>query len=73
MDILQFLLTKWWVLLVIAAVIFALIKLGVDDSKAIATMLDYSLSTIYNYKVAVKNAAIGDREDFEEAVRKIGK
>lgn len=53
--------------------IFALIKLGVDDSKAIATMLDYSLSTIYNYKVAVKNAAIGDREDFEEAVRKIGK
>lgn len=53
--------------------IFALIKLGVDDSKAIATMLDYSLSTIYNYKVAVKNAALGDREDFEEAVRRIGK
>jgi hypothetical protein len=53
--------------------IFALIKLGVDDSKAIATMLDYSLSTIYNYKVAVKNAALGDRDDFEEAVKKIGK
>ena len=27
MDILQFLISKWWVLLVIAAVIFALIKL----------------------------------------------
>jgi len=53
--------------------IFALIKLGVDDSKAIATMLDYSLSTIYNYKVAVKNAALVDRDDFEEAVKKIGK
>ena len=53
--------------------IFALIRLGVDDSKAIATMLDYSLSTIYNYKVAVKNAALGDRETFEEQVKSIGK
>ena len=53
--------------------IFALIKLGVDDSKVIATMLDYSLSTIYNYKVAVKNAALGDRDNFEEEVKKIGK
>ena len=53
--------------------IFALIRLGVDDSKAIATMLDYSLSTIYNYKVAVKNAALGDREAFEDQVKSIGK
>ncbi len=53
--------------------IFALIRLGVDDSKKIATMLDYSLSTIYNYKVSVKNAAIGDRDHFEEAVKMIGK
>lgn len=53
--------------------IFALILLGVDDSKAIATMLDYSLSTIYNYKVAVKNAALGDREAFEAQVKAIGK
>ena len=53
--------------------IFALIKLGVDDSKDIAGILDYSLSTIYNYKVAVKNAALKDRDNFEEAVKKIGK
>lgn len=53
--------------------IFALIRLGVDDSKVIATMLDYSPSTIYNYKVAVKNAALGDREAFEEQVKAIGK
>ncbi len=53
--------------------IFALIRLGVDDSKAIANMLDYSLSTIYNYKVSVKNAALGDRETFEEQVKAIGK
>lgn len=53
--------------------IFALIRLGVDDSKAIANMLDYSLSTIYNYKVSVKNAALGDRDTFEEQVKAIGK
>ena len=53
--------------------IFALIRLGVDDSKDIANMLDYSLSTIYNYKVAVKNAALGEREAFEAQVKAIGK
>lgn len=53
--------------------IFALIHLGVDDSKKIATMLDYSASTIYNYKVSVKNAALGDRENFENAVKSIEK
>ncbi|MBR4827118.1 MAG: hypothetical protein IKZ91_04470 [Bacteroidales bacterium] len=53
--------------------IFALIRLGVDDSKIIASMLDYSLSTIYNYKVSVKNSALGDRESFEEKVKSIGK
>ena len=53
--------------------IFALIRLGVDDSKQIAAILHYSVSTIYNYKVAIKNAAIGDRETFEERVKMIGK
>ena len=53
--------------------IFALIRLDVDDSKKIASMLDYSVSTIYNYKVAIKNAALGDREGFEEQVKSIGK
>jgi hypothetical protein len=53
--------------------IFALIRLGVDDSKRIASMLDYSLSTIYNYKVAVKNQAAVDRDAFEDCVKRIGK
>lgn len=53
--------------------VFALIRLGVDDSKRIASMLDYSLSTIYNYKVAVKNKALGDRDRFEERIKQIGK
>ena len=53
--------------------VFALILMGVDDSKKIASMLDYSVSTIYNYKVAVKNASLGDRETFEERVKALGK
>ena len=51
--------------------IFALICLGVDDSKKIASMLDYSLSTIYNYKVSVKNSALGDRDAFEKHVKEL--
>ena len=53
--------------------IFALIRLGVDDSKQIASILHYSVSTIYNYKVSVKNAAFGDRDTFEDRVKQIGK
>ena len=53
--------------------IFALIRIGVDDSRRIASMLDYSLSTIYNYKVSVKNSALGDRDSFEERVKSIEK
>ena len=53
--------------------VFALILLGVDDSKKIASMLDYSVSTIYNYKVSIKNAALGDREMLEERVKALAK
>ena len=53
--------------------IFALIRLGIDDSKEIADILHYSHSTIYNYKVSVKNGALGDRDDFENQVRNIAK
>ena len=52
--------------------IFALIRLGITDSKEIAALLHYSVSTIYNYKVSVKNGAAGDRDDFENQVRNIG-
>ena len=53
--------------------VFALILLGVDDSKKIASMLDYSVSTIYNYKVSIKNAAQGDREALEDQVKALAK
>lgn len=36
-------------------------------------MLDYSVSTIYNYKVSVKNSALGDRDSFETAVKNLEK
>ena len=52
--------------------IFALIRLGIDDSNKIASLLHYSVSTIYNYKVRIKKGALGDKEKFEEKVRKIG-
>ncbi|MBO4475276.1 MAG: hypothetical protein J5737_00940 [Bacteroidales bacterium] len=53
--------------------VFALIRLGIDDSRDIASILHYSLSTIYNYKVSVKNSCTGDRDTFEERVKMIGK
>ena len=52
--------------------IFALIKLGITQSSHIASLLRYSVNTIYNYRAQVKNAALSDRDNFEENVRKIG-
>ncbi|MDR1631824.1 MAG: DUF6377 domain-containing protein [Dysgonamonadaceae bacterium] len=52
--------------------IFALIRLGITDSMKIAGFLRYSISTIYNYRVKARNNAIIPREQFEEAVMKIG-
>ena len=52
--------------------IFALIKLGITQSSHIASLLRYSVNTIYNYRAQVKNSVLKDRENFEEIVRKIG-
>lgn len=49
--------------------IFALIRLGIEDSNKIAEFLHYSVNTIYNYRARVKNGAIKDREHFEENVK----
>ena len=51
--------------------IFALIRLGIKDSSKIAQLLRYSVNTIYNYRVKVKNSAKEDRDTFEERVIKI--
>ena len=53
--------------------IFALILLGITSSAKIAELLCYSPNTISNYRVKVKNSAIGDRDTFEQRVQEIGK
>ena len=53
--------------------IFALIRLGIHDSSRIASLLRYSVNTIYNYRARTKNSAVGDRDTFEERIRTIGK
>ena len=52
--------------------IFALIRLGIDDSSKIAEFLHYSVNTIYNYRARIKNGAVVDREDFERMVKELG-
>lgn len=51
----------------------ALIRLGVTDSVKISEFLRRSVSTIYNYRVKMRNAAVDSREDFEQRIMKIGK
>ena len=52
--------------------IFALIKLGITQSSHIASLLRYSVNTIYNYRAQIKNSALNNREHFEDMVKKIG-
>lgn len=53
--------------------IFALIRLGIHDSSRIASLLRYSVNTIYNYRARTKNSALSDRDSFEERIKTIGK
>ena len=52
--------------------IFALIRLGINDSSQIADFLHYSLATIYNYRTRVRNKALIPAADFEDAIMRIG-
>ena len=52
--------------------IFALIRLGIDDSGRISQLLNLANSTVYNYRTRFRNHAAGDRSTFEEQVRNIG-
>lgn len=52
--------------------IFALIRLGIDDSSKIAEFLHYSVNTIYNYRARIKNGVVGNREAFERQVKELG-
>lgn len=52
--------------------IFALIRLGIDESSKIAEFLRYSPNSIYAYRARIKNKAAGNRNDFERQVKEIG-
>ena len=52
--------------------IFALIRLGVTESAKIAQFLKKSPSTVYNYRVKLRNAAVCDRDEFERRLMAIG-
>ncbi|WP_186461814.1 DUF6377 domain-containing protein [Mucilaginibacter pallidiroseus] len=47
--------------------IFALIRLGIDDNETIAKILEYSVNTIYVYKMRVK-AKAKNPEQFEQCI-----
>ena len=52
--------------------IFALIRLGIEDSSKIAEFLYYSVNTIYNYRARIKNGALDNRGQFEAKVKLLG-
>ncbi len=51
--------------------IFALIRLGINDSERIAKFLDYSVHTVNTYKTRIKNRSIVDNEQFERKILEI--
>lgn len=51
--------------------IFALIRLGVNDSERIAKFLNYSVHTINTYKTRVKNRSTIDNDYFEQKIMHI--
>lgn len=52
--------------------VFALIRLGIDDSTKIAEFLHFAVNTIYNYRAKLRNGALNDRNEFEKKVRELG-
>ena len=51
--------------------IFALIRLGVNDTAQIAHFLNYSIPTIYNYRSRIRNKSIYSKENFEEKLMQL--
>lgn len=51
--------------------IFALIRLGINDSERIASFLNYSVHTINTYKTRVKNRSHIDNDKFERHIIEI--
>ena len=51
--------------------IFALIRLGVNDNEKIASILNFSVNTIYTYKTKIKNRSLIQNEDFDSKIMDI--
>ena len=52
--------------------IFALIRLGITDSKDIARFLRYTPATVHTYRTRMRNRAKGSRDDLENLTMQIG-
>jgi len=51
--------------------IFAFIRMGISDPEKIASILDYSVKTIYTYKSKIKSKSDIPNEEFEEKIMQI--
>lgn len=51
--------------------IFALIRLGVNDNEKIASILNFSVNTIYTYKTKIKNRSLISNDEFEAKIMEI--
>lgn len=51
--------------------IFALVKLGINDSTKIAKLLHYSPRTVYNYRLRMRNRAIVPKTEFSTYVQQL--
>ena len=53
--------------------IYALVRLGINDSVKIAEFLHCSPQTVYNYRLKTRNCAIIPKDEFAYTVRRLGK
>ncbi|MDO4319584.1 MAG: DUF6377 domain-containing protein [Bacteroidales bacterium] len=52
--------------------IYALVRLGINDSVKISKFLHISSQTVYNTRMRTRNKALVPKEEFTDAVRKLG-
>lgn len=51
--------------------VFALIRIGVDESESIGEILNISVNTVYSYKAKFKNKSNFDSDDFDDKIMQI--
>lgn len=51
--------------------IFALIRMGMDDTTQIAHFLNYSMPTIYNYRSRIRNRSKYSKEEFDKRLMEL--